>query len=371
MLTLATLVASTSFVLAAHVPPKANKEMQAVLDHLSALGGKPIEQLTPQEARQQPTPADAVKALLQKRGQSTAPEPVAKVENKSIPGSGGEIALRIYTPSGQGPFPVIVYIHGGGWVIADLDTYDSSPRALANAARAVVVSTHYRQAPEHPFPASHEDVFTAYRWARENVSSFQGDASRLAVAGESAGGNMAVAISLMAREQNVPLPLYQVLIYPVASTDMNTPSFHENAKAKPLNKAMMEWFAQHEFKNPQDKQDARVDLLGANLRGLPPTTIITAEIDPLRSGGKMLADRLKAAGVDVDYKYYDGVTHEFFGMGAVLEESRDATKFAASHLKKAFKNSPALPDLDSTRLRVRQKLDDANEADVPSRAVEK
>ena len=333
---LAAIAASTSLVFAATNPPKANKEMQAVLDELAALGGKPIDQLTPKEARQQPSPADAVKQLLKKSGKSIEPEAVTKVENKSIAGPGGDIPIRIYTPEGRGPFPVIVYIHGGGWVIADLDTYDSSPRALANACKAVVVSTHYRQAPEHPFPASHEDTFAAYKWSLENAASFNGDPSRIAVAGESAGGNMAVAISLMAREQKVPLPLHQLLVYPVAGADTNTPSFEENANAKPLNKAMMEWFAKHELQNPQDKKDSRIDLLGADLKGLPPATIITAEIDPLRSGGKMLADKLQAAGVDVDYKNYDGVTHEFFGMGAVIEESRDATKLAAQNLMKAF-----------------------------------
>jgi acetyl esterase/lipase len=313
--------------------------MQAVLDQLSTLGGKPIEQLTPQEARKQPSPADAVKALLKQSGQSTSPEPVAKVENKFIPGPGGEIAIRIYTPQGQGPFPVIVYIHGGGWVIADLDTYDSSPRALANAAKALVISTHFRLAPEHPFPASHEDCLAAYKWALENADSCHGDPQRIAVVGESAGGNMAVAISLMAREQNMPLPLYQVLIYPVVGTDETTPSFQENANAKPLNKAMMEWFGKHELKNPQDKQDPRIDLLNADLPGLPATTIITAEIDPLRSGGEMLAEKLKAASVDVEYKNHEGVTHEFFGMSAVLAESKAAVKFAAKNLIKAFNHT--------------------------------
>lgn len=343
MLTLATVVASTSLGLSDQQMPKANADMQAVLDQLSALGGKPVEQLTPKEARQQPTPADAVKALLKQRGQSTAPEPVAKMENKFITGPGGEIAIRIYTPEGSGPFPVILYIHGGGWVIADLDTYDSSPRALANATRAVVVSTHYRQAPEHPFPASHEDTLAAYKWACANASSFNGDSTRVAVVGESAGGNMAAAISLMAREQNIQLPLYQVLIYPVASADINTPSYKENANAKPLNKAMMEWFAKYELPNAQDKQDRRIDLLNADLRRLPPTTIITAQIDPLRSGGKMLADKLQAAGVDVNYKNYDGVTHEFFGMGAVLDESKAAVKLAAKDLTLAFNHTADQP----------------------------
>ncbi len=334
----AATAAFTSLLLAAPHPSLANKDMQAVLDELASLGGKPIETLTPKEARQQPSPADAVKALLKKRGQSTEPEQVAKVEDKVITSAGGEFPIRIYTPAGQGLFPVILYIHGGGWVIADLDTYDSSPRALANAAKAIVVSTHYRLAPEHPFPASHEDTFAAYQWVRKNAESFHGDADRLAVAGESAGGNMAAAISLMAREQNVPLPVHQLLIYPVASADMDTPSFKENANAKPLNQAMMQWFAKHELKKPQDKQDPRLDLLNADLNNMPSTTIITAEIDPLLSGGKMLANKLKSAGVEVDYHNYEGVTHEFFGMGAVLDESKDATKRAAKNLISAFNN---------------------------------
>ncbi len=334
--TLAALAASTSILCAADSLPKANKQMQAVLDQLQKLGGKPIESLTPEEARQQPSPADAVKALLLSQGKSTDPEPVASVKNQTIPGAGGQIPVRIYTPEGAGPFPVILYIHGGGWVIADLDTYDSSPRTLANAVKAVVVSTHYRVAPEHPFPASHEDTFAAYKWVRTNARSFNGDPDRIAVAGESAGGNMAAAICLVAREQNVPLPLHQLLVYPVVGTDTTTPSFIENANAKPLNKAMMEWFVEHELQNPGDKTDPRIDLANANLRGLPPTTIITAEIDPLRFGGKLLADKLKAAGVKVNYKNYEGVTHEFFGMGAVLPEAKEAVEFAARELEKNF-----------------------------------
>ncbi|MEN9676987.1 MAG: Carboxylesterase NlhH [Verrucomicrobiota bacterium] len=310
--------------------------MQAVLDQLAALNGKPIEHLTPQAARQQPSPADAVRELLKLRGQSGAPEPVARVMDCSFPGPGGEIALRIYTPTGQGPFPVILYIHGGGWVIGNLDTYDSSPRALANATRAVVVSTHYRLAPEHPFPAAHEDTYACYLWILANAASFDGDPLRVAVVGESAGGNMAAAISLRAREQQVALPSHQVLIYPVAGADMETPSFRENANATPLNGAMMKWFARHEFQGSHDTKDSRFDLLHADLRGLPETTVILAEIDPLRSGGELLVNRLREAGVKVDDKLYTGVTHEFFGMGAVLAEGRDATQLAANNIVTAF-----------------------------------
>lgn len=311
-------------------------EMQAVLDQLAALNGKPIEHLTAKEARQQPSPADAVRELLRLRGQSGAPEPVARVVDSFFPGPGGEITLRIYTPAGRGPFPVILYIHGGGWVIANLDTYDSSPRALANAARAVVVSTHYRLAPEHPFPAAHEDTYACYLWILANAASFDGDPRRVAIVGESAGGNMAAAISLRAREQQVSLPCHQVLIYPVAGADMETPSFRENANAKPLNRAMMEWFARHEFPESDDTKDPRFDLLHADLRGLPEATVILAEIDPLRSGGELLIARLREAGVKVDDRVYTGVTHEFFGMGAVLAEGRDATQLAASNIVRAF-----------------------------------
>ena len=231
-------------------------------------------------------------------------------------------------------------MHGGGWVIADRDVYDASPRAIANAAGAVVVSTHYRLAPEHPFPASHEDTFAAYVWVRQNTDSFRGDPRHIAVVGESAGGNMAAAICLTARQQEIPMPDHQVLIYPVTSADMQTPSFVQNAHARPLNQAMFSWFGGHAFGNPNDTQDPRIDLLNADLRGLPPATIITAEIDPLRSGGEMFADKLHAAGVSVKYRCYDGVTHEFFGMGAVLEESRNATKLIADRLKDAFNLEP-------------------------------
>ncbi|MEP7227597.1 MAG: alpha/beta hydrolase fold domain-containing protein, partial [Gemmatimonadales bacterium] len=165
-----------------------DRQMQAVLTELEALHPKPIPQLSAAAARKQPTPADAVKALLKKEGRTTAPEPVGNVTNRTIPGAAGSIPIRIYTPQGAGPFPVIVYYHGGGWVIADLDTYDASPRALTNLANAVVVSAHYRQGPEHKFPAAHQDAFTAYRWVLANAKSLKGDPSRVAVMGESAGG---------------------------------------------------------------------------------------------------------------------------------------------------------------------------------------
>ncbi|MDQ2980410.1 MAG: alpha/beta hydrolase [Acidobacteriota bacterium] len=315
-----------------------DSQMQMVLDQLGALGGKPIETLSAQEARKQPTPADAVKELLKKQGKSTAPEAVGNVANRTIAGPGGQIPIRVFTPkgTGAGPFPVIFYIHGGGWVIADLDTYDSSPRALANAAGAVVVSTHYRQAPEHKFPAAHDDTWAAYKWTLANAASIQGDPRRVAVVGESAGGNMAAAIAIRARDEGVQAPVYQVLIYPVATADMNTPSRKENTAAKPLNTAMMAWFGEKYLSSPADGASPKFSILKANLKGLPPATVITAQIDPLRSEGKDFADRLKAAGVPVEYRNYDGATHEFFGMGAVVDKAKDAVAFAAAGLKKGF-----------------------------------
>lgn len=313
-----------------------NQQMQAVLTQLEALHPKPIPQLSAAEARKQPTPADAVKALLKKEGKSAAPEPVANVTNRTIPGAGGSIPIRIYTPKGSGPFPVVVYYHGGGWVIADLDTYDASPRALANLAEAIVVSSHYRQGPEHKFPAAHQDAFAAYRWVLANAKSFKGDPSNVAVVGESAGGNLAASVSMMARDSGVQLPVHQVLVYPIAGYDVNTLSYLENAEAKPLNKPMMQWFFKQYLSNPADGKNPLIDLVHADVQGLPATTVIAAQIDPLRSEGKDLADRLKDAGVEVDYKNYEGAAHEFFGMGAVLDDAKAAQEQAVAGLRKGF-----------------------------------
>ena len=332
------IVAITSVGLAAaETSAKPNPQMQAVLDALEKLGPKPLPTLTAVEARKQPTPADAVKEVLKNQDKSLEPEAVAKVENKMIAGADGQIPIRIYTPKGQGPFPVIVYYHGGGWVIADLDTYDASPRALANATNAVVVSAHYRQAPEHKFPAAHDDAYAAYKWILEHAKELNGDAKKIALVGESAGGNMAAAVSVMAREHKMQMPIYQVLVYPIAGYDINTPSYIENAKAKPLDRAGMQWFFKQYLKSPADGNHHLISLVGEkNLKGLPPTTVITAQIDPLRSEGKAYADLLQKADVAVRYQNYEGVTHEFFGMAAVVDKAKEAQQFVAKGLNEAF-----------------------------------
>lgn len=317
-------------------PAKPNAQMQSVLDKLASLGGKPIESLSAEEARKQPSPADAVMAILKEK-KKDSPEKVGMTEEITLKLSSGNLKGRIYKPEGDGPFPIILYIHGGGWVIADLDTYDSSPRALANGAGAIVISIHYRQAPEHKFPAAHEDAYGAYQWVLKNGHRWGGNTKNVAVVGESAGGNMAAAVCIMAQAEGVQLPVHQVLIYPVADTKMDTPSYSENANAKPLSAAMMKWFADQTFAKKEDANDPKIALLQAKtLKGLPSATIITAQIDPLRSEGEALAKKLRADGVEVAYRNYEGVTHEFFGMGAVVDEAKEANAFASANLKAAF-----------------------------------
>ena len=326
---------------------RADKEdMALVLEKLKALGAKPVEQLTVEEARAQPSPADAVKAVLKDKGLDPMALAVAtKVAKKdtTYPTAGGTQQIRIYTPEGGSePLPVIVYYHGGGWVIADIDTYESSAMALASKAHAIVASVEYRKGPENKFPAAQDDAFAAYKWVLDNAKSFNGDPARIAVAGESAGGNLAANTAIMARDHKVQMPLHMLLVYPVAGTDLTTPSYKKNEKAVPLSKAGIEWFVAHYLGKPEDKESPLLNLYAkADLKGLPPATIINAAIDPLESDGKLLADKLKSAGVDTKREVYEGVTHEFFGMDAVLDDARRAQAFAVKDLVEAFEAGTA------------------------------
>jgi acetyl esterase len=314
-----------------------DSQMQGVLDQLKALGPKPIPTLTAQEARKQPTPADAARRAMGEQGKSTAPDAAVASVDRSIQTPGGSLPVRIYTPaSGAGPWPVVVYYHGGGWVIASKDVYDGGARALSKMANAVVVSVDYRQGPEHKFPAAHDDAIATYRWVLDNAASIKGDPRRVALAGESAGGGLAVATAIAARDQKLQMPTAIISVYPIAGTDTTTPSYVENANAKPLDRPMMSWFFEQYLRGPQDRSDPRVNLVAADLQGLPATTIINAQIDPLRSEGEQLAERLRAAGVTVQQKTYDGVTHEFFGMGAVVGKAMEAEQLAADALTKSF-----------------------------------
>ena len=316
--------------------PTIKPEMQAVMEKLQSYGDKPVETLTASEARKNHTPTDAVMDLV-KEFNITLPPSGVDTAGIEIPVSGGSIHARTYTPkTGNGPFPIIVYYHGGGFVIANLDVYDASAKGLAEQVGAVVVSVAYRMGPEHKFPIAHNDSFAAYQWVVKNTASIKGDAKKIAVVGESAGGNLAVNMAIMARDKGIPLPIHILAIYPIANSDMNSESYKKNANAKPLSKAMMAWFNKNYLNTMAEAKDPRITLVNANLKGLPPTTIITAEIDPLQSDGMLLAEKLKAADVKVESKNYDGVTHEFFGMGAVVPEAKEAMMYGAGQLKSAF-----------------------------------
>ena len=317
-------------------PAQPDAQMKAVLDNLAALNGKPIEALTPAEARQQPTPTDAVRQLLVNQGKPAAPPPGVILTKRTVDGAAGPLPANIYTPAGAGPFPVIVYFHGGGWVIGSKDVYDGGARALSMMAGAIVISADYRLGPEHKFPAAHDDAIAVYDWTLKNAGLLKGDAKRVALAGESAGGGLAVATAIAARDMKLRMPLAIISVYPIAGGDTTTPSYVRYAAAKPLNRPMMSWFFDHYLRSAADRQDPRINLVAADLQGLPPTTIINAQIDPLLSDGEVLAEKLRAAGVRVTQTTYDGVTHEFFGMSAAHDKAKDANGMAADALKKAF-----------------------------------
>ena len=320
---------------------KADPDMAKVLGALKELGPKPIETLTPSEARKQYSATDAVKKVIKDENIKADPHAGLSVSNSRFADM-GNLRLRYYAPENANKdsnLPVIAYFRGGGWVIADLDTYDASASALARKANAIVVSVDYPLAPEHKFPAAHDEAIEAYRYIAKNAKGWGGDPAKIAIVGESAGGNLAVNTAIAARDQKLTAPVAVISVYPVATTTMDTPSKKEDAAAKPLNTPMLAWFFDKVLNNENDKQDTRLNLIAADLKGLPPTTIINAEIDPLRSDGDMLADKMKAAGNDVTHKVYRGVTHEFFGMDAVVAKAKEAQDFAVTQLQKSFGTS--------------------------------
>lgn len=316
-------------------PAAASPDMQSVLDALAGLGGKPIETLTPAQARLQPSPADGAKAVMRANRMPTTLDASVTTQDVAY-GTDPRQFARIYRPSspvGNKPLPVVVYYHGGGWVIATVDTYDAAPRMLAKELNAIVVSVEYRPAPEFKFPSQHEDAAAAYRWTLTNAASWGGDPTKIAIAGESAGGNLAVGTAIYARDNGLTTPRHVLAVYPIADTRTNLPSRRDSANAKPLNTPMLGWFGHYYQTSTANAQDPRLNLVRANLRGLPPVTIINAQIDPLRSDGENLASALTRAGVPVEQKTYMGVTHEFFGMGGVVRRAREANMLAVRRLK--------------------------------------
>jgi len=303
-------------------------QARALLDQLKVLGGPPLNELTPADAR---IAAQMLGSL------SGTPEAVAKVEDRAIPGPAGPLPVRLYTPAGSGPFPVLVFFHGGGWVIGDLNTQDGACRALTNAVGCVVVSVDYRLAPEHPFPAAPHDTYAATRWVAQNAPSINADPARIALGGDSAGGNLTAVTAQMARDGGGPGLVFQLLIYPVTDGACATASYRENADEYLLTKDMMEWFWKHYVPNDADRRNPLASPLHAHsLRGLPPALVLTAEFDPLRDEGEAYAERLKEAGVPVTLTRYNGMIHGFFGMGSVIDQARIAIAEAASALRLAF-----------------------------------
>jgi acetyl esterase len=304
-------------------------QARAFLDQLVAMGGPPLHALPVPEAR-------ALMGAL--AGMSGTPDvALAGVANRTIPGPAGEIPVRIYTPEGAGPFPILVYFHGGGWVLGGLDTHDGACRQLAHGARCLVLSVDYRLAPEHKYPAAADDCYAALVWASQHGAELRGDPARLAIAGDSAGGNLTCVVALMARDKGGPRLAFQLPIYPVTDHAFDTPSYRENATGYLLERDAMEWFWNHYLGKPADGAEAYASPLRAkDLRALPPALVITAEFDPLRDEGEAYAKRLREAGVEAKLHRFDGMIHGFFGMSAIMDKAKAAMAESCEALAQAF-----------------------------------
>ncbi|MFN4354275.1 alpha/beta hydrolase [Parvibaculum sp.] len=265
--------------------------------------------------------------------------PIGKVEDRAIPGPAGDISVRIYTPvAAGGTGPALVYYHGGGWVIGDLETHDALCRTLANEAGLKVIAVDYRLAPEHPFPAAIDDAYAATKWVEANASEIGIDPNRIAVAGDSAGGNLAAAVSLRSKAEKGPHIAFQLLIYPVTDAPRTTQSYKDFAAGHMLEAEGMDWFWNHYVLSAgtDPKHPYAAPLHAESLTGLPPAYVVTAGFDVLRDEGKAYAEALKKAGVAVEYVNYEGMIHGFFNMQGVLDVARDAVKAAAKALKDAL-----------------------------------
>ena len=289
-------------------------EAKAFLDQRAAMGVKSANELSVEAAR-----AQAVRVAL-----TAGPgERVAHVEDRSVPGPHGPIPIRIYRPDGTGPFPVLVYFHGGGWVVGNLETADVFCRAMATSAGCVVVSVNYRHAPEHKFPIAADDAFAATQWVGTHAATFRGDAARLIVSGTSAGGNLAAVVGLMARDRGGPALMSQLLIVPVIDYNFETPSYRKNAEGYGLTAEAMRWYWKHYLRGDDDGRHPYASPLRAqSLRGLPPALVVTAEFDPLHDEGEAYATRLRAEGVPTTLWRREGMIHGFLGPQANAEIAR-------------------------------------------------
>jgi acetyl esterase len=308
-------------------------QVQAVIELVARSGRPAYHTLSPKDARQ---------LFLETRPASTpTPPEIGSVRNLVAETPQGAIPLRMYRPAGvpeSTRLPAYVYFHGGGWVIGDLETHDVLCRQLAAASAASVVSVDYRLAPEHKFPAAADDAWAATRWIVAHAAELGLDAGRLAVGGDSAGGNLAAVVALMARDAGGPAIRQQVLIYPVTDVMRETGSYADFAEGYMLTRDSMRWFIAHYLRSRNDARDWRVSPLRApSLAGLPPALIVTAGFDPLRDEGEMYAGRLRDAGVMVDYVCYGGMVHGFAGMGKLIDTAQRAVSLIGDTLRQALR----------------------------------
>ena len=302
-------------------------QVAAVLQEFAAQGRPPLYELSVDEAR---TAAEEMVAL------AGDPIEVGSVGDISIPVDGATIPARVYTPQSAGPHPVVMFFHGGGWVICSLDTHDNVCRAISRDADAIVVSVAYRMAPEHRFPVAAHDCFAATRWVAEHAATFGGDASRLAVCGDSAGGNLSAVVSHMARDAGEPALAFAALIYPAVDMTAEGGSMTDNATGYFLEEKSMQWFMHH-YVSPEERTHPMASpLLNADLSGLPPCFIATCEFDPLRDEGEAYGAALRASGVAAETKRYDGLIHAVINMTGVLDGGRTLLADVGSRLHTAL-----------------------------------
>ena len=304
-------------------------QVKTLLDGLAAAGGPALDTVPPEQAREM---FSQMSGLEQR-------EEVARVDDRLVPGADGDIPVRVYTPVaavGAEPSGVLLWLHGGGWVIGDLESADATARMLANRSGAVVVSVDYRLAPEHKAPAALEDCLAALVWTVENAELLGVTAAKVAVGGDSAGGNLAALLCHRVRDEFGPQIDFQLLVYPVTDCTLGHPSIEENADGYFLTKAAMVWFVGH-YLGETDPKDPTVSPLYADrCDGLPPALVITAEFDPLRDEGEAYAQRLREAGVVVQQRRFDGQIHGFFGLTTFLEDGAAAMDLAGATLREAL-----------------------------------
>lgn len=308
-------------------------QCQRILDITGGWRSRPLEQMEVAEAR-----IERAEHLADQYAFAGEPEPVAVVEDRIIPNGDCALRLRLYRPASELPLPVLVFAHGGGWVFGDLDSVDRPCRVLANAVPAVVISVDYRLAPEARFPIPCEDVYRALEYAAANAATFGADGSRIALGGDSAGGNLAAAVSLMARDRNGPAIDFQLLIYPATDAADTRPSMTgECSTGFGLTRAGMEWFWRQYAGDPETARHPYASPVNAaSLRGLPPALIITAEYDPLRDQGEAYGAMLSSAGVPVITKRYAGMIHGFYPMRAAIDAARQALDDSAAAIRGAL-----------------------------------